>query len=85
MRPLDELLVSLDDLINGDRFGWIKCKDVVVSELHDHIGQPGLAEHVTLESCQAIRAQHIMQQPVTIQSFVQHPYRVLVLMNYASG
>ena len=37
LRPLDELLVSLDELINGDLFGWINCKDVVVSQLHDHI------------------------------------------------
>src|SRR5258707_13080840 len=80
MRPLNELHVALDDLINGYRFGWIDCKDVVASHLHDQMRYAGGGENIAIKPGQCVRADRIMKDSVPCDSLVHDASLLAVWM-----
>jgi hypothetical protein len=81
MRALDELLMPLDNLIDADIFGWIDGKDVIPSQLHDHMGHTCAGERVAVETRQSVGAEGIMKGSVTGDSFVQYAHLLIARLS----
>lgn len=79
--PFDELPMPLDDLIDADLFGWIDGKDVIPSQLHDHMGHTCAGERVAVETRQSVGAEGIMKGSVTGDSFVQYAHLLIARLS----
>src|SRR5215831_3544139 len=82
MRALDELLMALDNLIDGDLLSGTKSTgpphaDVVAPQLHDHMGHSRLGQHVPIEPGQSIRAHRVMKNPAAGNSFVEYSHSMI--------
>src|SRR6266571_9536114 len=77
MSAFNELLMSLDDLIDCQFLGRIKRKDVVIAHRHDDVCYAGLAENVALKPGQTVGAERIMKKPVAGNSGVQYAHMLI--------
>ena len=81
MRAFDELFMSPDNLIDADIFGWIDGKDVIPSQLHDHMGHTCAGERVAVETRQSVGAEGIMKGSVTGDSFIQYAHLLIARLS----
>lgn len=81
VRALDELLMPLDNLIDADIFGWIDGKEVIPSQLHDHMGYTSAGERVAVEAGQSVGAEGIRKESVTGDSFVQYAHLLIARLS----
>src|SRR2546427_668253 len=77
MRALNELLMSLHDLLGGDLFRGTESArppdaDVVAPQLHDHVRHPRLGQRVAVKPGQTVGAEGVMKESVTDNSLVQY-------------
>src|SRR6266705_2092905 len=82
MSAFNELLMTLDDLIDCQFLGRIKRKDVVIAHRHDDVCYAGLAENVALKPGQTIGAEDIMKEPGAGNSRVQYAHILIAWMSH---